>query len=456
MPSSSTTVILGAGIAGVSAAYYLSAQYGMKDIILIDDQPPLSLTSDKSTECYRNWWPGPGDAMVKFMNHSIDLLEKLARASGNIFHLNRRGYLYLTADLAKIPQILFAARESASLGGGDLRVHHGKPVDPPYIPSHPSGFEDQPSGADLILDPAIIRKYYPYISENTVAALHARRAGWFSAQQLGAFLLEHARRNGVQTIQDRVVEINIGANRVTGVRLSTGSRINCSNLVIAAGPYLKQAGQMLGLDLPVYCELHLKVAFKDYLGVVPRHAPLLIWTDAQNLPWSAEEQSFLKEEANTRWLLGEFPSGVHTRPEGGDDSPIALMLWEYRTEKVEPRFPPPIDPDYPEIALRGLATMLPALSAYFGKAPRPVLDGGYYTKTRENRPLISPLPVEGTFVIGALSGYGLMASQAAGELIAAYVTHQTLPDYAQAFDLRRYQNPDYQELLTRWGSSGQL
>jgi len=456
MPSSPTTLILGAGIAGISAAYYLSVHYGMRDIILIDDLPPLSLTSDKSTECYRNWWPGPGDAMVRFMNHSIDLLDNLARTSGNIFNLNRRGYLYLTADPIKVPQILHAARESASLGGGDLRVHRGELGDPPYIPSHPTSFEDQPSGADLILDPGMIRKYFPYISENTVAALHARRGGWFSAQQLGAYLLEQARRNSVKTIQDRVVRIEIRANQVTGVRLSTGTKIKCSNLVIAAGPYLKQAGQMLGLDLPVFCELHLKVAFKDHLAVVPRHAPLLIWMDAQKLPWSEEEQAFLQEEANTRWLLGEFPSGVHTRPEGGDDSPIALMLWEYHSETVEPHFPPPMDLNYPEIAFRGLATMLPALSVYFGKAPRPVLDGGYYTKTRENRPLIGPLPIEGTFVIGALSGYGLMASQAAGDLLAMHVTQQKLPDYAAAFDLRRYESPDYQELLTRWGSSGQL
>jgi glycine/D-amino acid oxidase-like deaminating enzyme len=289
-----------------------------------------------------------------------------------------------------------------------------------------------------------------------VAALHARRAGWFSAQQLGAYLLEQARRNGVQFIRDRVERIEIRTNRATGIYLSTGTKLKCENLVIAAGPYLKQAGQMLGLDLPVYCELHMKVAFKDHLGIVPRHAPLLIWMDAQKLPWSADEQAFLQEDTSTRWLLGEFPSGVHTRPEGGDDSPIALMLWEYRTNKVEPRFPPPMDLDYPEIALRGLATMIPALSAYFGKAPRPILDGGYYTKTPENRPLIGPLPVEGAFIIGALSGYGLMASQAAGDLLAAHVTHHKLPDYAPAFDLRRYQNSDYQELLTRWGSSGQL
>ena len=119
-------------------------------------------------------------------------------------------------------------------------------------------------------------------------------------------------------------------------------------------------------------------------------------------------------------------------------------------------FPPPFDPAYPEIALRGLATMIPGLRAYFGRAPRPVVDGGYYLKTRENRPLIGPLPVERAFVVGALSGYGLMASPAAGELLAAWVTGAPRPTYAPAFQLERYEDPEYQKLLENWGSSGQL
>ena len=67
-------IICGAGIAGISAAYYLAVRRGIRDVLLIDERPPLSLTSDKSTECYRNWWPGPDGAMVEVMNHSIDLL----------------------------------------------------------------------------------------------------------------------------------------------------------------------------------------------------------------------------------------------------------------------------------------------------------------------------------------------------------------------------------------------
>jgi len=91
-------VICGAGIAGVALAYHLAVRRGMAGVVLVDERPPLSLTSDKSTECYRNWWPGPGDAMVALMNRSIDLLEELARESGNVFRLNRRGYLFATAD----------------------------------------------------------------------------------------------------------------------------------------------------------------------------------------------------------------------------------------------------------------------------------------------------------------------------------------------------------------------
>ena len=47
-------VICGAGIAGIAAAYHLAMRRGMPGIVLVDERPPLSLTNDKSTECYRN------------------------------------------------------------------------------------------------------------------------------------------------------------------------------------------------------------------------------------------------------------------------------------------------------------------------------------------------------------------------------------------------------------------
>jgi len=100
--------------------------------------------------------------------------------------------------------------------------------------------------------------------------------------------------------------------------------------------------------------------------------------------------------------------------------------------------------------------MVPAMQAYAGKGGRPVLDGGYYMKTRENRPLIGPLPVEGAYISGAYSGFGVMGSCAGGELVARYVMEQTLPDYAPAFLLTRYEDAEYRALLDRWGDGGQL
>jgi len=155
-------------------------------------------------------------------------------------------------------------------------------------------------------------------------------------------------------------------------------------------------------------------------------------------------------------LLDTFPHGVHARPEGRGDSNVLLILWTYDMDPVEPIFPITSDPYYPEIVLRGLATAIPGLEAYFGRMPKPTLDGGYYTKTQENRPLVGRLPVEGAYVIGALSGYGLMAAPASGELLAAQLAGSELPHYAPAFALERYEDPAYQELLDNWGASGQI
>src|SRR6187455_249007 len=115
-------VICGAGIAGVAAAWQLTL-HGAENVTIVEPGNPLSLTSDKSTEAYRNWWPGPDRAMTAFMNRSIDLIEGIARATGNRINLNRRGYAFATADAAKIPFLQTMARSAETRGGGPARFH---------------------------------------------------------------------------------------------------------------------------------------------------------------------------------------------------------------------------------------------------------------------------------------------------------------------------------------------
>ncbi len=450
-------VICGAGIAGIAAAYHLAVRHGMTDVVLVDERPPLSLTSDKSTECYRNWWPGPGDAMVALMNRSIDLLEELARESGNVFRMNRRGYLFATADPDRVPSLIQRAREAATLGAGPLRLHAGPSGD--YEPAPPDGFEGQPTGSDVITEPALIRRHFPYLADDTVAVLHARRCGWFSGQQLGMYLLERAREKGARLVEGRVIGANTTGGRVRTVTVAASGEertISTPCFVNAAGPFAKRVARLLGVELPVFCERHAKLAFNDVRGAVPRHAPMLIWTDPVRLPWSEEERRELHQSPEHRRLLEEFPAGVHGRPEGAGGSPAVLLIWTYDVEPMEPTFPIEFDPAYPEILIRGMSRVVPALAAYLPRLPRGVVDGGYYTKTRENRFLAGPLPIEGAYVIGALSGYGLMASNAAADLLADYISGRPLPAYAPAFRLDRYDDPAYQELLERWEDSGQL
>ena len=77
MADTADVVVIGAGIGGISAAYHLSLALEPARVVIVDARPPLTLTSDKSTECYRNWWPNL--PMVQLMNHSIDILERSGR-----------------------------------------------------------------------------------------------------------------------------------------------------------------------------------------------------------------------------------------------------------------------------------------------------------------------------------------------------------------------------------------
>ena len=450
-------VICGAGIAGVAAAYHLAVRRGLRDIVLVDERPALTLTSDKSAECYRNWWPGPGDDMVAMMNRSIDLLEELASESGNVFRLNRRGYLFATAEPDRASQFLEAGREAETLGVGPLR-RHGTPSDG-YEPASAEGFDSRLTGTDVIAESALIRRHFPYLAPDTLAVLHARRCGWFSGQQLGMYLLERAREAGVRLIEGRVEGVDLRGGRVRAVEVAarTGAvTIGTSRFVNAAGPFLGATARLLGVELPVFCERHVKIAFADGARAIPRDAPMLIWVDPVRLPWSEDERRALRDSPEHRRLLGDMPGGVHGRPEGAGESQMVLALWNYDIAPVEPRFPVESAPEYPEIVLRGMSRMIPALAGYLARLPRCAVDGGYYAKTRENRFLAGPLPVEGGYVLGALSGYGLMAANGGADLLADHITGRPLPSYASVFRLERYADPAYQALLASWPDSGQL
>jgi len=454
-PARAQAVICGAGVAGLSTAWHLAVGQEVRDILIVDPRPPLTLTSDKSTECYRNWWPdGP---MLALMNRSIELLDEWAERFGNPFALNRNGYLFVTATSEGERTLRASAERISSLGAGDLRVHErgASAVEPPTWDRPVAG----PEGADLVLGSAAIRSLFPWAAPDSRAALWARRCGWLSAQQLGMFWLERAREAGARLIEGEIVAVETRAGQVCAVEIARAGgpseRVETPAFVDAAGPFAGDIAELLDVKLPLFHELHRKVFFDDHLGLSPREAPLVIWNDAVAVDWSEEERAGLLESDETRALAETLPAGIHFRPEGGRGSRSVILLWNYETGRIERRFPIPEDPLHVQVVVRGIARALPAFAAYAESGRRPYVDGGYYTKTRENRPLIGPIGPRGAFLIGALSGFGIMASPAAGELVAAYVAGRDVPHWATAFRLERYQNEDYLRSIERV-ESGQL
>ena len=335
----------------------------------------MSATADKSTEAYSSWWPGTDWEMTAFMDRSLDLIEEIARATDNRINLNRRGYVFASADPAKADFLKTMAASAEARGAGTARFHDT--ASSTYTPSPEHGFAFSLTGADIVTNRDMIRRHFPYLSPDTAVIAHVRRAGWLSAQQLGAVMLETVRARGVKLVRGDVTGFRTRGNRVDAVEVAAAdglSVIDASHVVLAGGPFQSRLAALIGVTLPITAERHRKVSFQDTLGLMPRSAPMMIWLDEQYLPFSDEDRAALADDPDSAWILGKFPAGVHGRPDGAY---AALVLFNHHGEAVEPVFPLPAQPHNPELALRGMATMIQALREYHGKPPRPYVEGGY-------------------------------------------------------------------------------
>ncbi len=423
-------VVVGAGIAGVATCYELAVKQGVQRVVVVDPRPPLSLTSDKSSECYRNFFPNK--PMVDLTNRSIDILEVMKEQSHDFFNMSKQGYLFVTGDHEQLGSLTKAAQASSVFGAGPVRFDRRPPA------------TEEESGFDIYQTPKALLDRFPYLSGEVLGGLFVRRGGWFSAQQLGAWMLEVARSHGAEVIVDEVVDIEIVGGAVSSVLLKSGERISAPAVVNAAGPMSRQLANLVGVDLPIYASLHHKVSFRDHLRVFPRKAPMLLWTDPIRIDWSDEERSALGAGGFDE-LLDEITTPVFGRPEGGVDSPFFEALWNYRpVVQDEPIWPVP-EPGFmfPEAVMRGMSSMVPSLTRYRDHLPHSAVDGGYVMKTAENLPLIGPAGPQGFYLVTAISGYGVMICTGAAELVGCHLTGSELPAYAETFLLSRYEDPDY-------------
>lgn len=424
---SADIVIIGAGIAGIATAYYLCAINSARSVLLVDSRPPMSFTSANSGDNYRNWWPH--QTMTDFTNDSIDELDRLARDSDDFFQMTRGGYVLATrkSDVSDLVENI----------PGNIDV-------------------------DVVTAHANICDRYPALHDAIRNVIHIRRAGDISGQQLGQYLLQQIRGKNFSRLTGEVVDIS--SEQTYRLTVSTGNHvevIQAGVVVNAAGPFANRIANMLDLSLPVKNIYQQKIAFEDTFGTIPRDMPFSIDLDDKRLNWSDEERDQLAEDPELAWLTEPMPAGTHCRPDGGANGRWVKLGWAYNEKQSEPMqdmaSEPAIDPQFPEIVIRGAAAFLPSLQAYVESPPARFSHyGGYYTMTEENWPLIGPLDNKGAFVVAALSGFGSMAAVAAGKLCAAHITGSTLPDYAADLSFERLGNKRLMAELNAASNKGLL
>ena len=503
-------VVVGAGVVGVACATYL-AKRGAQ-VAIIDHRPALSYTSALSTECYRNYWGGHAP-MTQFMNRSIDLLEERARASGNSFSMNRRGYTFLSRTQSGAMRHAAMAAQANELGlrGGGM-VHSDGEHGAVYSGST-LAYDADVDGLTAFQGRAAIDAFFSslpashelqsangssFLSSEILSVLHCGRCGWMNAQQMGSGLLEEARSLGARMIFPATLTAILAeggggrgsGGQLSGVVLSTPNNpqvsIACGAVVNCAGPFASHVNRLLlGVKSdgsepadgrlrppppPLSNEVHCKAILRDLASAVPTEAPMMILEDAVELDWTEEERESLRSMGGFEASLADpIEGGAHFRPYGGSDNAL-LMLWEALHNDVDVTDPPPEEPALrdpallAELMLRGLGQMVPGLASSYlagdGTMRASVsVDGGYYTKTPDNLPLIGPLAgaPSGAYVCAGLSGYGVMAANAAGELLAMHVEHASLPTaYAETFLPERWCDEGYCKKVASGEAGGGL
>ncbi len=351
--------------------------------------------------------------MTAFTNDSIDLMERLARDTNNVFNMSNRGYV-------------LATRRAAI---GDLVANVQANID-----------------VDVLSDRKQIGGQFPALSEDIKNVIHIKRGGDIAGQQLGACMLERFRKAGGKRLQGEVTRVTKNGAFSLQVKTVAGTQTIAADIVVnAAGPYASRVAAMLGADLPVRNVYQQKIAFDDRFAAIPRDMPFSIDLDEKSLGWNAEENALLASDPELAWLTGPMPAGTHCRPDGGERGTWVKLGWAYNEKESEPQRELAnekiIDPHFPEIVMRGAAALLPSLNQYVERPPKRFAHyGGYYTMTKENWPLIGPMGPDGAYVVGALSGFGSMAACAAGKLCAASICGGELPAYATDLSLARYED----------------
>ena len=374
MKTAYDVVIVGGAVIGSAVAYFLSANPDFDGSILVVERDPTYrfASTSLSSSSIRVQFSNPINVRIsQFGSAFITDFAKTMQVAGEAppdLNFHQGGYLFLAGT---------AEQEQT------LRENH---------------VVQRACGADVVLwDQEALHRAFPHLNVDDIrlASYGQSGEGWFSNTGLMNGFKAKARELGADYVTDEVVAITRDGNRVTGVTLKSGAKVQAGTVVNASGPRAGRTAQMAGIALPVE----------------PRKRTLFVFDCARTPEGSATVNK-------GRLPLMIDPSGVFCRPEGrfflsggvpADDPAVDWDDFEPRWEEFEEQIWP---------ALANRSAGFEAIKVVNQWA------GHYDFNALDHNLIVGRHPQVTNFVFAnGFSGHGLQQGPAAGRGVSELITY---------------------------------
>jgi sarcosine oxidase subunit beta len=339
---------------GASTAYHLSRR-GLTNVALVERETMLAMGSTgRNAGGVRHQFSSASN--VRLSIESIRLIERFHEAVGYEIDFHQDGYLFLLSA----EESLAAFRRSV-----EMQRRLGVAVD--------------------LLSPEEAARLSPGLKvDGVIAATFCARDGIADPNGVTMGFAKAAQAAGVEINRStEVTAILTEGGRVKEVRTDKGS-ISTPNVVNAAGPYARQIGEMVGLDIPVY-------PYRRHIFITEPVAAAGLAVPASHIMVIDYESTFYFHREGAGILFG---MGDPAERAGYD----LTVRWDFLEE-----------------VSRMAVRRLPALAA-LGVAHA---WAGLYEVTPDAMPIIGRArELEGFHLINGFSGHGFQHSPAAGRILA--------------------------------------
>jgi glycine/D-amino acid oxidase-like deaminating enzyme len=373
-------VVVGAGIIGSSIAYQL-ARHGASVIAVDKGAGPAEGSTGASSSICRCRYTHPEVVRLAFHGQrAYGNWSEFTGISEPRSSLHRPGVLWMMGESARTVD-----SEVAKLAAEGVPAERLGPDD--VVGRFPA--------LSACAAPFDLTGETEHVCEPGEAFLFESEGGYADPVGANQDLIEAATALGSEVrFKSRVTGVITSDDRMEGVSLEDGTKLNADLVVNAAGPWCNQLNALAGVDLTwTLTPTRIQTVYRSWPA------------DLGPLPVGAD--------ANT---------GIYFRPEsGGQQVLVGSVLAEDEEEVVaDPdQYKKSPDVDFTQMKLAAFHHRVPGLAA------RGDVSGiaGLYTINREDvHPVVGPTGLDGFWVANGFSGHGFKLAPAIGSMVAQTFT----------------------------------